>query len=236
MKRIAPVTLTYFSDILCVWAYAAQVRLLEAARQFGDDVRIDYQCCSVFGDTTDKIGRGWADRGGYAGFNRHLQDVQQAFEHIRIHPDVWLTTKPASSDSAHVFVKAVQLVEEQAGDGGLRGEAGEFRGVSERFIWELRCAFFQECRDVATRAVQYEVAERLGVSGEAIQAQLDSGAAFAALASDYQRREHYRIEGSPTFVLNQGRQKLYGNVGYRVIEANIRELLHAPGVGEMSWC
>ncbi len=37
-------------------------------------------------------------------------------------------------------------------------------------------------------------------------------------------------------MLNQGHQKLYGNLGYRVIEANIRELLREPGAGEMSWC
>lgn len=227
-----PVTITYFSDILCVWAYAAQIRLLEAARQFGDDVRIDYRCCSVFGDTGEKIGGGWRDRGGYAGFNRHLRDVGRRFEHITVHPDVWLQARPASSDSAHLLVKAVQLVERDGSD----AEAGEFGSVAARFTWELRCAFFRDCRDVATRAVQCEVAEQIGLEQAAVQEKIDSGAAFAALAADYQRRERYRIEGSPTFVLDQGRQKLYGNVGYRVIEANVRELLHTPGVGEMSWC
>lgn len=40
---------------------------------------------------------------------------------------------------------------------------------------------------------------------------------------------------SSTLIFNEGRQRLNGNVGYRVIEANIRELLHnlpeeQPGV------
>ena len=30
-------------------------------------------------------------------------------------------------------------------------------------------------------------------------------------------------------------QMLTGNVGYRVLEANVRELLHNPG-GQQSWC
>jgi hypothetical protein len=34
---------------------------------------------------------------------------------------------------------------------------------------------------------------------------------------------------------NEGRQRLNGNVGYRVLEANIRELLNHPA-GEQSWC
>ena len=45
-----------------------------------------------------------------------------------------------------------------------------------------------------------------------------------------------RIEGSPSLVLNQGRQKLYGNVGFRIIEANILELLRQPRADDASWC
>ena len=69
-----------------------------------------------------------------------------------------------------------------------------------------------------------------------VESKIDSGGAHAALVADHQRRDRFKIEGSPTFVLNEGRQKLYGNVGYRVIEANIRELLRTPTAGEMSWC
>jgi predicted DsbA family dithiol-disulfide isomerase len=76
----------------------------------------------------------------------------------------------------------------------------------------------------------------VGIPLGSVEAEINSGAAFASLASDYQQRDRLKIEGSPTFVLNQGHQKLYGNLGYRVIEANVRELLREPGVGEMSWC
>ena len=44
------------------------------------------------------------------------------------------------------------------------------------------------------------------------------------------------IQGSPSFVLNEGRQKLYGNVGYRILEANIHELLRAQPADQASWC
>ena len=36
-------------------------------------------------------------------------------------------------------------------------------------------------------------------------------------------------------LINEGRQKLYGNVGYRVIEANIEELL-TDNTDRASWC
>jgi protein-disulfide isomerase len=62
------------------------------------------------------------------------------------------------------------------------------------------------------------------------------GTAFARLSADYQDADKMRIEGSPSFVLNDGRQKLYGDVGFRIIEANIQELLRAPGGDQASWC
>lgn len=235
MTRQAPVTITYFSDVLCIWAYAAQARLAEVAKRFGNDVLVDYELCSVFGNSADKIARGWADQGGYAGFNRHLRDVAAQFGHIDVHPDVWLTAKPASSDSAHVFIKAVQIAERNGSAGATPGAQEDGR-ISTRFIWRLRLAFFHECRNISMRSVQCEVAEQIGIPRGPIEALIDNGDAFAALASDYRDRERLGVEGSPTFVLNQGRQKLYGNVGYRVIEANVRELLRTPGVGEMSWC
>lgn len=240
MPDTAPVSITYFSDVLCIWAYATQIRLDEIGRDFGADVHIDYKFCSVFGNTADKIARGWADKGGYQGFNRHLRDVAGQFDHIDVHPEVWLTTRPASSDSVHLFIKAVQLLEQNGALGERAGGQDTAPSAqitpSVQIIWALRHAFFHECRDVSTRKVQCEVAEALGIAPAKVAAEIDSGAAFAALAADVQARDRLRIEGSPTFVLNQGRQKLYGNVGYRVIEANIRELLRTPGVGEMSWC
>ena len=70
----------------------------------------------------------------------------------------------------------------------------------------------------------------------AIENSIHSGSAFARLAADYQDADRMRIEGSPSFVLDEGRQKLYGNIGFRLLEANIQELLRAPRSDEASWC
>lgn len=34
------VTIEYFSDVLCIWAYGAQARVDELKRNFGDQVRV----------------------------------------------------------------------------------------------------------------------------------------------------------------------------------------------------
>jgi predicted DsbA family dithiol-disulfide isomerase len=103
-------------------------------------------------------------------------------------------------------------------------------------MWAFRCAFFRDCRDIARWDVQCELADALGVDIDAIEKSIHEGTAFARLAADYQDADKMRIEGSPSFVLNDGRQKLYGDVGFRIIEANIQELLRAPAGDQASWC
>ncbi len=102
------IEVTYFSDVLCIWAYASQSRVEAVKSTFGDTVRIKSQFCSVFGDTARKITSTWSDKGGYDAFNAHLRKVAERFPHIQVHPEVWLKIRPATSVSAHLFMKAVQ--------------------------------------------------------------------------------------------------------------------------------
>ena len=224
---MAPVRIVYFSDVLCVWAYIAQLRIDAVRQAFGDQVVFEHRFCSVFGDTARKIPAAWGDKGGYAGFNAHLRESAAAFREIALNPDLWLSVRPASSWGAHLFLKAVQL-DEAAG--------GSPPGLAESVVRALRHAFFAQGRDIGRRDVQDDVAASLGVELARIQALIADGRAFAALASDHQDAEAMRIQGSPSFVLNDGRQKLYGNVGFRILEANIQELLRAPTATQASWC
>lgn len=102
------VEVAYFSDVLCIWAYASQARIDAVKDKFADSVPIKHQFCSVFGDSARKITASWNHRGGYEGFNSHLLKVAERFPHIKVHPDIWLKTRPSTSSSAHLFMKAVQ--------------------------------------------------------------------------------------------------------------------------------
>ncbi len=226
------VTVSYFSDVLCVWAYVAQIRIDEIRNRFGKRVSIEQRFCPVFASAAQKIEQGWAERGGDAGFNAHLREVAARFEHIALHREIWLNTRPASSTGPHVFVKAVQLLEAAGGGSAAPGEAG----LAERLLWSLRLAFFRDGRDIGSWDVQCDVAGELAVPIAAVRDRIADGTAYAALAEDDQDRERLGVTGSPTFLLNEGRQKLYGNVGYRVLEANVQELLHDARAGEVSWC
>lgn len=227
------VQISYFSDILCIWAYAAQARIDAVKEKFGDAVRLEYRFCSVFGDTARKITSTWKDKGDYAGFNAHLRTVARQYPHIEVHPEIWLKSRAPTSTSAHLFMTAVQQWEH---DLGAERQSGLATSIFDKVLWAFRSGFFRDCCDIARWDVQCELAKALGVDLHAIEQRIRDGTAFAKLAADYQDVDKMRIEGSPSFVLNDGRQKLYGDVGFRIIEANIQELLRAPDGNQASWC
>jgi predicted DsbA family dithiol-disulfide isomerase len=229
---MSSVEITYFSDVLCVWAYASQARIEDIKQKFGGDILIEHSFCSVFGDSARKISSTWKDKGGYEGFNSHLRQVAERFPHIDIHPEIWLRTRPSSSASAHLFMKAVQHLDRDRGLTASRSAPGIFDEV----MWALRCAFFRDCRDISHWDIQCEIAASLGADVGAIEECIHNGTAFARLAANYEDADKMRIEGSPTFVLNEGRQKFYGNIGARLLEANVQELLRDRAVDETSWC
>lgn len=226
----APLAVTYFSDLLCVWAYVAQPRLDELAEAHGAEVEITHRFVSVFGDALGKLGAGWKDRGGFPAYAAHVAATVAKFPPSPLHPDVWTKIRPASSLSPHLMLKAVEAVVAPA-----TGEAEERATLYPAAIWALRRAFFADGVDISRRSVQEEILSGIGIEVDALRAVLDSGEAHARLAADYALAEKSRLEGSPTFVLNDGRQIFYGNVGFRILSANIRELLRTPSEGEASW-
>jgi predicted DsbA family dithiol-disulfide isomerase len=214
-------SLTYYSDVLCVWAYISQARVSEVQRKFAGQIAVSHRFCSVFGDTAHKIGVGWKERGGYEGYGNHLHEAVAAFDHVKLHPEIWQRNRPASSTPAHVLIKAVQRVD-------LRR--------CETVLHALRSAFFERCLDISSWSVLRDTLEVAGVSVDDVREAIDSGAAFADLEADRRDQQLLMVQGSPTYLLNNGRQKLFGNVGYGVIEANIMELIRSPVAGAASWC
>lgn len=220
-EQPASVSLSCFSDVLCLWAYIAQARVDEIVSCFGDQVAVDYRFCTVFADTRHKMATVWQSRGGYEGFADHLHEVAAQFDHIDLHADIWRQCRPLSSTPAHLTLKAVQHTAPERLDS---------------FLHALRRAFFERALDIADRDVLAQVLAEEGVDAEPIRDCFRSGEAHAFWEGDMRDKELLGVSGSPTLILNEGRQKLYGNVGYRVIEANIKELLNAPNAGAASWC
>ena len=217
-----PLVIDYFSDVLCVWAWIAQRRIDELKHNWPSEIRIEYHYLNLFGDTGERIGKQWRDRGGFAGFGQHVIESAAPYEHAPVNADIWRGATPKTSAAAHLVLKAVETI---AGGPGSATELDQ----------ELRRRFFVSGLDIGRLDVALSVAVESGLDGDTLRKAIDSGEALAALMRDYQLAQQTGVKGSPSWVLNSGRQTLYGNVGYRVLHANVEELLHRPEQ-EASWC
>lgn len=229
---MASVKVVHFSDILCVWAHVGQANVSKMVQEFGSDVEIEVHFCSVFPDTQTKIGKQWETRGGFGGYGDHVKSVAAQFDGFEIHPDAWNNVQPRSSASPHLFVKAIELIEKDSGP----TKKPFLTRTSVQAAAALRTAFFTEGQDISNWQVQRVISKTLGLEFESILQRIETGEALASLAADYDLAHSQAIQGSPTYVLNEGRQRLFGNVGYRILSANISELLEEERDENASLC
>ncbi len=211
--------IVHFSDILCVWAYVGQSNLEKLEEEFGSSVSVEPHFCSVFPNSHGKIEKMWLDRGGFDGYADHVRQVIDGFPDVELHADAWTRTRPVSSASPHLFVKALELVQ------GENTENAQCHNLSSRAVRELRTAFFAEGKDVSNWSAQREICARLHVEFEDVLAKIETGEAITLLAADYELAQSMNVRGSPTYILNDGRQVLFGNVSYAILKANVSELL-----------
>lgn len=220
------VQIDYYSDLLCVWAYISHARTRELQKQFPDQLAWAWYYLPVFGDVQGKFHSQWQDRGGAQGYAAHVAEVISDYDHVSLHASCWTSVQPASSAPAHLWLAAARLVE-KTGDLPPGSEA--------RLAWALRTAFFEHAIDIAHQARLAEVSESLGFDSKTLLNRITDGRAYAVLCQDMQKARDANIRISPTYVFNNDRQRLTGNVGYRIIEANVKELIDQPEK-QQSWC
>jgi predicted DsbA family dithiol-disulfide isomerase len=164
-----------------------------------------------------------------------VRKVAEGFPHVSVSERVWSEVAPTTSSTAHEVLCAVRLLTNEGVVDSARRDDLAGRTLFEEATWQIRSAFFEKARDISDREVLLDVLAQVGMPTNALEAKLKSGEAMAEVCRDIELRDEHKIDGSPTSDLNQGRQKLYGNVGYRVVSANLRELLEQPGQ-QASWC
>jgi predicted DsbA family dithiol-disulfide isomerase len=222
-----PTTILCFTDLLCGICYVADARLEQLKADFGDQIQISYHFMSVYGDVRRRIDSRWTSDSAY---NTMVREHLARYDHVEVHPEVFQRERPSSSVPAHLYLRAVKLLEDE---GVL--EAIDGPSPFERLMWEMRLAFFRDLKDISKREVLDEIAERLEIPIARVARVIDDGRAFAELAHDAELQRKHSVPVTPSLVLNEGRQLLNGNIGYRAIAANIRELL-SNRVYENSWC
>lgn len=225
MTTQSPLKIECYSDVLCVWAYGLQPRIDALHREFGEAIRVDHHFVAIFGNTDDKVVGGWANQGGPAAYGAHVRGVAERLGGVEVHPEIWVRNRPATSLTPHLALEAIRLLRDR---GDLKGVCvDDFAGrcLVEEAAWRIRLAFFRNLQDVGRMDVVESVVAEVGVPVGAVREEIASGRALAALCKDIEARVEQRLEGSPTFILDGGRQKLYGNLSTLVLSANVRALL-----------
>lgn len=223
MKKIQ---ITHFSDVLCVWAYVSQVRINELIDNFGENVDFEYLFFSVFGNALGKIDKAWENKGGRKAYSQHVQKIVSEFGHLEVHTDVWVKDAPHSSLPCHLYLCAAQIAEK---NGTL--ESGSFNQLA----WQMRKSFFSEARNISNNKIIREIIEEQRLPISEFEVNISNGKAYAVLSEHMQNALDKQVRSSPTLTFNEDRQRLTGNVGYRILEANVRELLERPG-DQQTWC
>lgn len=217
----SPLIIDYYSDVLCVWAWIAQRRLDELNSQFGNRIDIHYHYLDVFGDAINKIPSQWQNKGGYQGFSAHVLASASSFEDAKVSPDIWSKVRPKSSANPHLVLKAI--------------EQSYSKQTAIELALQFRKAFFIDAQDISRLDVLFNLITQAGLEREQINNKVIDGSAMAALMGDYQQAKTLTLKGSPTYIIDNGRQTLYGNIGFRVLSANIEALLEKPQ-DDASWC
>lgn len=211
---------SHWTDPLCIWAFVAQDQLDRLVTEYGARLAIDYRVVPVFGSIPWRFKSGpWAT-GGVEGRVHATEKIARTHGHPEVSGACWQNDCPESSWSPGAAIKAVTALE-QAGQ-VPPGTAGRYQQTLRRF-------FFVDCKNVARRAVQLEAAEATGIAPAQLEARLDDGSALALLWEDYAEKERLKLQGSPTYVFDNGRAMLYGNFSFGVLHATVEELLRGLG-------
>ena len=226
---MAALRIIHFSDVLCIWAYVGQGNLERLMEDFDGRIEVETRFCSVFPDTQGKIEKVWSGRGGFDGYSEHVHQTAGGFG-VLVHKDTWSKTRPKSSASPHLFIKAIASLDDDETRRPFQDR------LTVRAAKALRSAFFADAQDISDWAVQREVCQQIGIDFADIQSSIESGQAIASLAEDYELSQASHVRGSPTYILNEGRQVLFGNISYGILEANVRGLLSEESDMNASIC
>lgn len=206
-----PIIVEYFTDVLCVWAWVSQQRIERLQQALGNKVDLKFRYLDVFGDTQTKMQTQWADRGLYQGFAEHVEKSASCEPNAVINPEIWRDIQPTTSSNAHLMLKAVELAYSAE-------KSSEMAAV-------IRKAFYINAFDISQLSILLKLMKEQWLDDNKIQSYVDNGKAIAALMTDYQYAKQQSLKGSPTYIIDGGRQVLFGNVSYPILLANIQEHL-----------
>jgi len=207
----APIVIDYYSDLLCVWSWVLQPKIEKLIHTYQDQIDLRYHYMDVFGDTQTKMDNQWSHRGSFQGFSGHVKNTVDSFENVHVYARIWQDSQPKTSANVHLVLKAIEL----AVDGT----------ASKKMALCFRESFYLKGQDIGDLGVLLNICLQNGINTALINDFINDGSAMASLMSDYHMAKVQSFQGSPTLILDEGRQILFGNISFEVLSANVQALL-----------
>ncbi len=214
-----PIRLLCFTDLLCGFCYLVDQHLEQLKVSFGHQIEISYHFMSVYGDVRRRIDRSGKTQLAYGAM---VRDTMKRYEHVEVHPEVFRDQPPTSSVPAHLYLRAVKLLEDQ---GLLERDHGP--PPFERLMWRLRVAYFRDLEDISKREVLDQIAGGLNIPCDSVARVIDDGRAFAELANDTELQRMHQVAVTPSLALAGSHVLLAGNFNYGELENALPEIVPA---------
>lgn len=183
MSESLPVELWQWGEYYCPWTYIAVVRLRQVMPALEGRVTLrlrpyPLELIDGFAAPRDVLAQEW-----------WLAAIQEPHAAFSAHSgDDWPTTTLPAFEAAWC---AARQGEEAFADFDLR----------------VRRAFFAEGRDIGSREVMHEIARESVLDRARFDSDFSSGAALPAVVEEARLgREQYRVRGTPTLMLSNGKK------------------------------
>ncbi len=183
MSDALPVEIWLWGEYYCPWTYIAVVRLREVMPSLGGRATLRLRAYPLelidgFAAPRDVLAQEW-----------WLAAIQEPRAAFAAHSgDNWPTTTLPAFEAAWCVARQ--------GDEALAS-----------FDLRVRRAFFAEGRDIGSRGVMQEIAREAGLDRDRFDRDYASGAAAPAVVEEARLgREQFRVRGTPTLMLSNGRK------------------------------
>ncbi|MFD2177552.1 DsbA family oxidoreductase [Veronia pacifica] len=206
------VRIDFYSDILCIWGWVGyHINHKLAGRWQEGEVRWHYRHLELYGDVAARIrSQGTGDQ-AYFRYAERSEKFVSGFDGLDFHPDVWRKVRPGSSLLPHQVIKAVEL------------EYGQ--QTANHFADRVREAFFRDGRNIGDFNVLTDLLTEYQLSSKSLLSCITNGYALGATVAEFRQAENDKVPGSPTWMLDNDRYRLFGNVEASVIIATVDTLL-----------
>ncbi len=207
-----PLTIDFYSDILCIWGWVGQHHNRQLLKRW-DHTQVEwrFRYLELYGDVKARVEKNFRGEEAWDKYASAAERLVSKFEGLSVHPDIWRKTRPTTSMMAHQTIKAVEQTH------------GELAAIE--YSNRVREAFFAEARDVSQASVLTELLKEQSIAHHDLTTHLQDGSALAKTIAEFRQAENDKIPGSPSWVMDNNRYRLFGNVKPEIIIATVDSLI-----------